>query len=477
MGGGGAGAEGLPAIPRFAPPTRRATIPAMSTRRLRFALAFLLVATLLLACGPRPALRSASQPFALEEVTPTPTPPGTPLHVLAPYVDEEATRFDRVLDDFTARSGVQVKLSGNLDVPDELLQTLEADRPPDIVVLPKPNWLGELAGAGVLAPLEPEAAAAVRAHYSAGWQTLASHQGILYGVPLNTTSKSLVWYRPSDLAAVDLSVPQTWDEWLALNQELAASGRPPLAVPGAEGWTLTDWFENILLRTAGPDTYHRLTRREIAWTDPAVRTAFEEVGTMLRDEWLAGGRDGTLSAPLAETLAATFNPAHPAATMVLGAGWVGPFVRAKHPDLAPGRDVDFFVFPTIEPAYSGAVEGYVNTAVALNTRSETMALLAFLATPEAAERWVRQGGVISPNKTLAIGAYPDDLARREATHLVQARIFAPDLSDTVPRAVSEALAQGLRRFLREPDAIDAILAEIEAAARRTQGYPAGGVRR
>ncbi|MCZ7574013.1 MAG: extracellular solute-binding protein [Ardenticatenaceae bacterium] len=441
----------------------------MSTCRVPPLLALLLVPALLVACGPRPTLPAAAQPFVLEEIPPTPTPAGRPLRVLAPYVDEEAARFRKVLDDFTASSGVQVQFTGAPEVPGALLQALEADQPPDVVVIPKPNWLGELAGAGVLAPLRAEVTAAVRGNYSAGWQELASHDGTLYGVPLNTTSKSLVWYRPAAVMAVGSSVPRTWDEWLALNRTLAAAGPTPLAVPGGEGWPLTDWFENVLLRTAGPETYDKLTRHEVPWTDPAVRTTFQEVGQMLRDEWLAGGRPGAAGAPLAETLAAAFDPEHPAATMVLGAGWVGPFVRAKHPGVILGRDLDFFSFPTIARAFSGAVEGYANTAVALNARPETMALLAFLASPEAAARWVRQGGVVSPNKSLALSAYPDDLTRREAAHLADARIFVPDLSDTVPRAVSDALAAGLQHFLREPAALDTILTEIEAAAERTQG--------
>lgn len=428
----------------------------------------LLGAALLVACGPRPTLPAVAPPFVLKVVPPTPTPEGTSLSLLAPYVDEEAARFQPVLEAFTARSGMPVEFTGASQIPDELRRALQAGRPPNVVVLPKPNWLGELAGTGVLAPLAPEAAAAMRANYTEAWQRLASHEGVLYGVPLRANSKSLVWYRPAALAAVHRSAPQTWDEWLALNRALAAGGTSPLAVPGGAAWPLTDWFENVLLRTAGPTTYLQLVRHEIPWTDPAVRIAFERLDEMWREEWLAGGREGAAAAPLAETLAQTFDPGDPTAAMVLGQGWIVPFLKDKHPTLDPGRDLDFFPFPTINPAFNGAVED-VHIAVALNTRPEAMALLAHLASPEAAARWVAQGTIVSPNTALLPTAYPDQLTRREAAHLIEAQVFVPDLSDTVPRAVSEALAAGLQRFLTRPDALEAILTEIEAAARRTQG--------
>ena len=47
---------------------------------------------------------------------------------------------------------------------------------------------------------------------------------------------------------------------------------PPYSVAGADGWTLTDLFENIYLRTAGPEKYDQLAKHEIKWTDPTVVT-------------------------------------------------------------------------------------------------------------------------------------------------------------------------------------------------------------
>ncbi len=46
-------------------------------------------------------------------------------------------------------------------------------------------------------------------------------------------------------------------------------GRKPLGlgVGAKDSWTLTDWFESIYLRQAGPDKYDKLFSGEIAFTD------------------------------------------------------------------------------------------------------------------------------------------------------------------------------------------------------------------
>ena len=42
---------------------------------------------------------------------------------------------------------------------------------------------------------------------------------------------------------------------------------------GRHGWPATDWMEDIMLRTAGPDVYDQWVKHEIPFNDPAVVTA------------------------------------------------------------------------------------------------------------------------------------------------------------------------------------------------------------
>ena len=62
---------------------------------------------------------------------------------------------------------------------------------------------------------------------------------------------------------------------------LKASGTAPYSIGGAEGWTLTDLFENIYLRTFGQAKYNTLSAHKIKWTDPSVNSMVAPPGCSL----------------------------------------------------------------------------------------------------------------------------------------------------------------------------------------------------
>ena len=78
--------------------------------------------------------------------------------------------------------------------------------------------------------------------------------------------------RPEDLAEVRCNGAKT----------LRASGIAPYSIGGADGWTLTDLFENIYLRTAGGGEVRPLAAHKIKWTDPSVKDGTEDDGAGLR---------------------------------------------------------------------------------------------------------------------------------------------------------------------------------------------------
>ena len=58
----------------------------------------------------------------------------------------------------------------------------------------------------------------------------------------------------------------------------------------ATGWPVTDWLEDFMLRTAGPDAYDQWQTHEIPFTDPKVVTALDAVGDILKnDKYVNGG--------------------------------------------------------------------------------------------------------------------------------------------------------------------------------------------
>ncbi|MBA3534913.1 MAG: hypothetical protein H0T73_23635, partial [Ardenticatenales bacterium] len=198
----------------------------------------------------------------------------------------------------------------------------------------------------------------------------------------------------------------------------------------------------------------------IPWTDPAVEQAAQHFVTLLQAPWVMGGSEGAATLPLTpKSFARAFDPEAPGAVFWLGQGGL---IRG----LAEGEEAyDLFPFPA-----NGGVVGVGSVAVATNNRSESQALLTFLAQPEAIEPWVRQGGFISPNQDLPLSAYPTAHARQEAELLINTRFFRYDLSDRLPPNLKDSfLPEQLRQMLRHPEQLPAILAEIERVATREQG--------
>ena len=113
-----------------------------------------------------------------------------------------------------------------------------------------------------------------------------------YALMVKLNSKSTVWYRPDLFAEGGYEVPATWDDFIALTDQIDADGGTPLGWPGRRHWTLTDWFESIYIRQAGVEAYDTLFSAEGNWTDQSVKDA---VTTMLErpdtDENIAGGYD------------------------------------------------------------------------------------------------------------------------------------------------------------------------------------------
>ena len=61
--------------------------------------------------------------------------------------------------------------------------------------------------------------------------------------------------RTDVLKQLNLTVPKTWDEMVALSNKIVADGGKPwcagISSGDATGWPVTDWMEDFMLRTAG----------------------------------------------------------------------------------------------------------------------------------------------------------------------------------------------------------------------------------
>ncbi|WP_171170438.1 ABC transporter substrate-binding protein [Streptomyces sp. I05A-00742] len=393
---------------------------------------------------------------------------GQKIKVTAVWTGAEQANFTKVLDEFAKRTGAEVSFvpSGD-DMSAFVGSKVAGGDPPDVAMLQQPGVLREFAQKGWIKPLAAEATAELRKNFAKGWQDLGSHEGKPYGVYFKTSNKSLVWYNTKVFEAAGVKEPASWPEMLKTAQAIADYGVSPVSVGGADGWTLTDWFENIYLSQAGPEKYDQLAAHKIKWTDPSVKDALTTLAQLFgKKELLAGGNDGALQTQFPTSVTQTFTGGDKAkAAMVYEGDFAAANITGANAKI--GTDAKVFPFPKVgdrAPVVTGGDVG-----VALKDGPAAQALLTFLASPDAAKIWAQQGGFISANKNLAPAAYPDDVQRTIAKALVAAGDdFRFDMSDQAPAAFGGKPGQGewkdLQDFLRNPKDVEGTQQKLEADA-------------
>ncbi len=387
--------------------------------------------------------------------------------VMGVWGGDERVAFQDAVQPFTEKTGIGVAFEGTRDLSAVLTTRVQAGNPPDIAILPNPGLLYELAKGGHLVALDSFMDVnKVKQDYGQSWVDLASYDGHLYGIFYKVAIKSLVWYDPKAFEAKGYQIPKTWDEMMALSDQIVADGGTPWCIGlesgAASGWPGTDWIEDIMLRTAGPETYDKWVRHEIPWTDPAVKNAWEIFGKIaLNDKYVWGGTQGELNTNFGDAPRPLFdNP--PGCYMHRQASFITSFFPKG---LKPGEDYDFFVLPPINEKWGTPALIAGDVIVMLNDTPEVRQFVEYLASAKPQEIWAAKGGFISANKQVSLDAYPDALTRKMAEAIINAKVARFDGSDMMPPAVGAgAFWTGILDYVGGTD-LDTVLQDIEAAAK------------
>ncbi len=383
------------------------------------------------------------------------------------FTGTEQENLEAVLAAFEEETGATVDYtSTGDDVGATLGPRIAAGDAPDVAFLPQPGLMRDFVADGSLQPVQDVAGDLVDENYDPIWRELGSVDGTLYGVWFKAANKSTFWYNVGVFDDAGVEAPQDWAGLQDVAQTISDSGVAPISIGGADGWTLTDWFENVYIRTAGPEMYDMLAAHELPWTDESVTTALTTLAEVFGSaELLAGGTEGALQTDFETSVAKVFAEP-PDGAMV----YEGDFVASVISDdigAELGTDADFFDFPSIGGSEPTVVGGG-DVAVLLSDSEAGRELIRFLATPEAAEIWAERGGFLSPNQQVDLEVYPDDITRSLAESLVEAETFRFDLSDLQPAAFGGTIGQGmwklLQDFLADPSAVDAIAQQLETQA-------------
>ncbi len=193
---------------------------------------------------------------------------------------------------FEKKTGIHVTLetlpgSGAALYPDKLRTELLGGKAPDVWRV----WGGSIGGPfaenGQAADLAPyydkyHWADDIPANAIAGM----TWDGKKYGLPLYSVAVT-AWYSKEAFAKAGIAAPPTsYDELVADNEKLVASGQVPVGLGGKYGWDVMRLFEYLLEKNAGPELHDKLLAGQTDWNDDAVVQSFSDLKEWADKGWM-----------------------------------------------------------------------------------------------------------------------------------------------------------------------------------------------
>jgi alpha-glucoside transport system substrate-binding protein len=390
--------------------------------------------------------------------------------VVSTWSGPEQASFEEVIAGFEEQyPDVDVSYDSAGDaLPTVLSTAVEGGNPPDVAVVAQPGLVQGYVERGALQPLD-FAQETIAENFADSVIEVGTFEDQLYAVLFKASNKSTYWYNVQAFEDAGVEATEDWDEFLTNAETIKASGLPAYSIGGAEGWTLTDLFENIYLRTAGADMYDQLSRHEIPWTDQSVKDALAEMAKIVGDtDNIVGGTEGALQSDFPTSVSNVFAEEAKGA-MVIEGDFVPGVVESP---LEPETGYNVSVFPSINDSPPSIVASG-DLAIMFNDTPAARAFIEYLATPEAAEIWAGRGGFSSANQNLDPSVYPDSITETTASAVAEAEEFRFDMSDLQPSEFGSTEGQGLWKifqdFVANPDDIDGTAQQLETAAAAAYG--------
>ena len=380
----------------------------------------------------------ADQPFAGNKVT-----------MQTQWVAGEGDSLQEAFANFEEATGIDISVA---EVPSGQHETLvnvalNGGSAADILQLAQPATINGYGEAGQIL----DVATIMDAEKLSADLPVSAYQsgGGTWAIPYKIGLKSVVWYPIKAFADRGYEVPTTWDELVALSDRIVAEGEGSPWCIGIDsgsstGWVITDWIEDVMIRTAGLDAANAWATGELPFSSPEVKNAFDLVGQMLfTDGYVLGGNTGILAIQVVDAMDPMFTDdlQNPSCWMHKQSDWYGPdfFPDMKatgESQFVVGEDVGLFYFPVMDEAIGAPVLFAGDAFMVTQDRPEVRAVAQFLATPQSIESWVKAGGAISPNNKTPIewssGNYEAELA---ATVISAAPFLVFDSGDVMPAVV------------------------------------------
>jgi multiple sugar transport system substrate-binding protein len=252
----------------------------------------------------------------------------------------------------------------------------------------------------------------------------------------------VVFYNKSVFQQKGYQVPSTWDDYVTLAKRMKTDKLVPLAFADKDGWPALGTFDILNLRINGYDYHIKLMKHEVPWTDPGVTKVFDQWREIMPYmQSAANGRTWQDAAKALEN--------KKAGMMFQGSNQVAANYDPKNLD-----DLDFFVFPTIDPQWGtdfmdAPTDGFIMPKKGKN-QAAAKKVLEYIGTPDAETEFLKTdhwdvglaNGLIAPTYNAIQKKSVAEIAKCKNVSQFMDRDTVPDMAN--------AMIKLIQQFIDEP---------------------------
>jgi len=375
--------------------------------------------------------------------------------VINSYMSDQAPKevFQKLVDDFQKKNP-DIKVTVNTTAHEQfktlLPSWLTSKQAPDVVTWFAGYRMQAFAEKGLLEPINDVfPGGSFEAEFPPAFKTASSYNGNIYFMPQSWYWWA-VYYNKDVFAKLNLSIPKTADEFMAVCDKLKAAGIAPIAIGAKDTWTAGGWFDYMDSAVNGGEFHVKLTKGEVPYTDPAVKKTFGYIAEMAKRGYFMPN-------------AASYSWQEAANVLFRGeAGMylMGQFIKDAAP--ADVKDkIDFFRFPYFEGRTDYAVDtptdGFMIPKNAKN-KEAAKKFMAYLATAEAQEMFCKPLGRLAANKKVPV---PNADAKRGLDMVLGAKTAMQFYDRDAPEEMAAKGMNAIVDIIANPAQLDSILTALD----------------
>jgi raffinose/stachyose/melibiose transport system substrate-binding protein len=351
--------------------------------------------------------------------------------------------MQKVADDYMAMHPnvtIEITQLANEDFKQKITTVMQAGDPPDLFQSWGGGVLWEFAKAGLLRDISPDLDA-----NSGEWRNSFSAQGALnlfslddkyYGAPWNFGGVG-IWYNKDLFAQAGITeTPKTWDEFLAVVQQLKDAGITPISLGEKEKWPGHFWWVYLNIRNGGQAAFEAAYNRTGSFTDEPFIKSGEQLKALIDmnpfPEGYLGLGYGQQAGLMGDGKAA----------MELMGHWAPGAQAGNAADkVGLGDKLGFFPFPSTGGAGdpSDLLGGGDGIAVGKNAPDETIDFLKYLTSEDVQKGHTEIGAGVLPTVAGAEAAVTDPNLQVVLAARNDAKYYQSYYDQFLPPAVGEAV--------------------------------------